>query len=482
MDYAEHTGRGQTAVLEPIEAVSEPTELPEAFTEGQEKEKVYGDLLRQISENREKISEHVSTLARFEWNEDSNSFGQFQKKELLGQGAYGAVYRATDSILERDVAIKTINLKDAIRDEEVGRLEESIVREALTMAKFQHPGIAPIHEIGMMEDKDGETIGLFIIMPFYPEGNLKQEQKNILDSSEEEKLRISERCLLGLTEALEEIHSRGLVHKDIKPENILKLSDDIYQFMDFGIARFLEELTNEWSGTPFYMAPEQLLQEDSDERIDYYSLGATIYNLFTGDKPFNGKTIIEVAAQIAHYGQDKTDKQEEWRQNLEDHQVGPNLTKFIIKLLEHKPEDRPDNLSKELKEAIMLDREGLRFRSIKRKIRSLITVACSPPSLLKKAPKEQPAEEPIVAELVRAAEPPKPEIHFEPEEASVKSKPASAPKQAKTATPQAKHKASETEPDDWEENETVPQTEVLYDSEKKTIMLKDHQKGKNKAA
>jgi len=222
------------------------------------------------------------------------AFPQFEVLELIGAGGMGAVYKARQPKLDRVVALKILTVAD--RDE---RFAERFQQEAKTLARLSHPNIVTIYDYG-------ETNGLYFLLMEYVEGlNLRQ----IMGAS-----RLAPAQALAIVppicEALQYAHDLGIVHRDIKPDNILMDQAGRVKIADFGIARLLGDARDEQMenssggdpgaasltqemilGTPNYMAPEQMSDPEAvDHRADIYSLGVVIYEMLTGERPGSALT------------------------------------------------------------------------------------------------------------------------------------------------------------------------------------------------
>ncbi|HSD31717.1 MAG TPA: serine/threonine-protein kinase [Gemmatimonadales bacterium] len=216
----------------------------------------------------------------------------FELGARLGEGGFGVVYRARDVRLRRDVAVKLLRRELVAGEGFVERFE----REAQALAALRHPNIVPVYAIG----DQGELI--YLIMPFV-EGvtltdYLREHGRLALDEAA--------RILRAVGGALTAAHGVGLVHRDIKPDNIMLEGPKRHPLlMDFGIAKTGQtgggvSLTSTGMvlGTPLYMSPEQAKADPSvDSRSDIYSLGVLAYQLFTGELPFNGDSIFAVLNQ-----------------------------------------------------------------------------------------------------------------------------------------------------------------------------------------
>ncbi len=218
--------------------------------------------------------------------------GRYHIVERLSTGAIGGVYKALDTILDRPVAVKCINLDTPFADHGPDELRERFVREARIAARLQHPNIVTIYDIVATADRG------FIIMEFI--------EGQSLDSliSERKRLTMPEalRVLTQLAGAIDYAHSRNVVHRDVKPVNIL-VSKSLWLWVtDFGIAK--SELSTNLTmaggvlGTPDYMSPEQAKGEDVDARSDLFSIGCILFECLTGEKPFRSPSLTGVLLSI----------------------------------------------------------------------------------------------------------------------------------------------------------------------------------------
>ena len=203
-------------------------------------------------------------------------FPQLEVKELIGQGGMGAVYLARQKALDRLVALKLIRPR-----ENDPTFAERFVREAKAMARLSHPQVVAVYE-------SGEAGGLPYLVMEYVEG------VTLRDAMRERKLTPAEALAIvpQICDALEYAHSQGVVHRDVKPENILLGRDGRVKIADFGLAKVTDPAgvsltgTRQAMGTPHYMAPEQWEKPgEVDHRADIYALGVVLYELLTGELP-----------------------------------------------------------------------------------------------------------------------------------------------------------------------------------------------------
>jgi len=207
--------------------------------------------------------------------------------ERLGMGGMAVVYKAYDTRLERDVAIKIIRT-EAIPQEQHERLLKRFEREAKAQARFSHPNIVPVYDYGEVEDSP------YLVMEYIRGGTLKERLHGPVD------WRQTIGWLVPIADALGYAHEQQTIHRDVKPSNILFGENDRPLLTDFGIAKLLE--TDEATltgtglgvGTPEYMAPEQW-QGKATQATDQYALGVVLYELLTGQKPYTADTPVAVA-------------------------------------------------------------------------------------------------------------------------------------------------------------------------------------------
>ena len=215
--------------------------------------------------------------------------GRYEVIGELGQGAMGVVYKARDPLIDRVVAIKTINLGLALdeKDEYEGRFYQ----EAKAAGRLNHPNIVTIYDVG----KSGDVA--YIAMEFLEGQELRDimNERGILPV--EQVLDVVAQVALGLAYA----HEHGIVHRDVKPSNIMLVRDGHVKITDFGIARMasaaIRTQTGMVLGSPKYMSPEQVMGKDIDQRSDIFSLGVMLYELLTGQAPFDGENVNAIMYQ-----------------------------------------------------------------------------------------------------------------------------------------------------------------------------------------
>jgi len=224
--------------------------------------------------------------------EQPAKIGRYDVDSEIGRGAMGVVYRAVDPMLERTVAIKTINM--ALDPGEIEHYEKRFTIEARAAGGLNHPNIVTIYDIGRSGDL------AYMAMEFL-EG---RELKDLIAGSElnlDRALDIAAQVADGLAYA----HQHEVVHRDIKPANIMILGDGRVKITDFGIARMrtadVRTQTGVVLGSPRYLSPEQVLGKRSDGRADIFSLGVILYEMIAGQPPFNGIDVNSLMFQIVNF-------------------------------------------------------------------------------------------------------------------------------------------------------------------------------------
>ena len=218
--------------------------------------------------------------------------GRYKIVRELGRGAMGVVYHAIDPNIGRPVAIKTIQLGQGRKPEDVERMRERLFREARSAGMLSHPGIVTIYDV----EQQGDLA--YIAMEYVDGPTLDQVMNEPSPMAHERMFSI----LAQTAVALDYAHSKGTVHRDIKPANIMIAKDGTTKITDFGIAKIAatEHLTVTGAivGTPHYMSPEQVQGQTVDGRSDQFSLAVIAYELMTGEKPFGGEHLTTVAYKI----------------------------------------------------------------------------------------------------------------------------------------------------------------------------------------
>jgi serine/threonine-protein kinase len=238
-----------------------------------------------------KFGKDEGKITLFAGLETKPTVGRYEILEELGQGAMGIVYKARDPKINRLVAIKTIRFSDDFEEKQVIEVKERFFREAELAGKLSHPAIIAIYDVGedyeltymAMELLDGSNLEAHC-----EPGNLLPQRRAVF-------------VIQKAAEALDFAHTQGVVHRDVKPGNIMLLQNGNVKVTDFGIAKAVASSQTKSGiilGTPNYMSPEQINGKPLDGRSDIFSLGALFYQLLTGRLPFAGKTLTELFYQV----------------------------------------------------------------------------------------------------------------------------------------------------------------------------------------
>jgi len=220
---------------------------------------------------------------------DSTTLGRYEILSELGRGAMGVVYKARDPLLDRLVAIKTVNM--ALEEDGVSFYEARFQQEARAAGGLNHPNIVTIHDIG----RSGDTA--YMSMEFLD----GVELRSLLTPGKPLELARAVSVAAQVAEGLAYAHERGVVHRDIKPPNIMVLGHGAIKITDFGIARMrssqVQTQTGTALGSPKYMSPEQVLGKRAEQQSDIFSLGIILYEMLTGAAPFAGETLAALMYQ-----------------------------------------------------------------------------------------------------------------------------------------------------------------------------------------
>ena len=250
---------------------------------------------------------------------------RYEIVELIGRGGMAYVYKAKDLKLNRFVAVKVLREEYTENEQFIKKFD----RESQAAAGLSHPNIVSVYDVGV----DGEVY--FIVMEFVDGITLKQylDKKGQLDYEE------ATNFIIDIAEALKCAHSHQIIHRDIKPHNIMLTKDLMPKVTDFGIARAITSstitMTNQTMGSVHYISPEQARGGFVDERSDLYSLGIMYFELLTGQLPFDEESTVTIA--IKHIQEDITPPK----------QLNPaipdSVNDVIVRLCQKKPEDRYQN-------------------------------------------------------------------------------------------------------------------------------------------
>ncbi len=221
--------------------------------------------------------------------------GRYELEQLIGRGGMGEVYRAHDTLLGRTVAIKVFRAPEGVAAAETASHRERLLREAQAAARLSHPNIVSVFDFAeeadvayiVMELVEGETLDALLARTGTP-----------LPPGE------AVRIVAAAARALDYAHAHSIIHRDIKPANIMILPTGEVKIADFGIAKFTGAssltLTGMVMGTPYYMAPEQVMAQTLSGHIDQFALAAVAYTMLTGQKPFAADTLPSLVNQILH--------------------------------------------------------------------------------------------------------------------------------------------------------------------------------------
>ncbi|MBO3093674.1 Stk1 family PASTA domain-containing Ser/Thr kinase [Cellulomonas dongxiuzhuiae] len=252
--------------------------------------------------------------------------GRYEVVSRIARGGMATVYLAIDRRLDREVALKVMHPHLA-EGATGGAFVARFRREARSAARLTHPGLVGVFDQGV----DGETS--YLTMEYVDGSNLRRQ------IAEQGALRVGEalRVTESVLDALAAAHRAGLVHRDVKPENVLIASDDRVRVADFGLARAVTEVTSTTTGTVLgtvaYLAPELVQRGASDARTDVYATGVMLFEMLTGRQPFTGETAIQVAFQHVTSEIPAPSTLVDWLPSEVDELVGA--------LAAHSPEDRP---------------------------------------------------------------------------------------------------------------------------------------------
>ncbi|MCQ2417548.1 MAG: Stk1 family PASTA domain-containing Ser/Thr kinase [Oscillospiraceae bacterium] len=265
--------------------------------------------------------------------------GRYEITERIGEGGMADVYRATDVVDNKTVAVKILKKEFAENEEFLRRFRN----ESKAIAVLNHPNIVKVFDVGFSERIQ------FIVMEYIDGFTLNEymEQEGQLSWKD------AVHFITQILRALQHAHSKGIVHRDIKPQNIMMLRDGTIKVMDFGIAKFAREDgktgTDKAIGTVHYISPEQARGGDTDAKSDIYSVGVMLYEMLTGKKPFDSDNPVSIA--VMHMQQ-----QVPLPDTINpDIQIG--LEEIILKAMEKNPEDRYQNV-REMTEDLKLFKEN----------------------------------------------------------------------------------------------------------------------------
>lgn len=255
------------------------------------------------------------------------TLGRYRIERVLGKGAMGIVYEAFDPRLGRRVAIKTI-LKSHLDDAAAKDYSMRFEREAQALGRLTHPHIVQVHDFGQERDV------AYLVMELVKGRDLK----SYFDSNERFDVKETVRMICELCEALEFAHRAGIIHRDVKPGNVMLDGEMRVKLTDFGVARVRDPDAATMTGaatmvgTPAYMSPEQISGRPVDGRTDVFASGVILYQLLTGEMPFTGNRAWTIAKKIMH--------DEPAAPSTIDETIHPGFDAVLAKALAKQPEQR----------------------------------------------------------------------------------------------------------------------------------------------
>ncbi len=245
--------------------------------------------------------------------------GRYEITELIGVGGMADVYKAVDVMENRTVAVKILKPEYSENEEFLRRFRN----ESKAIAVLSHPNIVKIYDVGFSDEIQ------FIVMEYIDGITLKEfiEQQGVL------RWKDALHFVTQILRALQHAHDKGIVHRDIKPQNIMLFTDGTIKVMDFGIARFSridgKTLSDKTIGSVHYISPEQARGDMTDERSDIYSVGVMLYEMLTGRKPFEGENPVAVA--LKHMQEDA----------VEPREIMPSIPEALEEIVIHAMEKNP---------------------------------------------------------------------------------------------------------------------------------------------
>ena len=252
--------------------------------------------------------------------------GRYVIVEEIGQGAMGVGYKAVDPLIDRTVAIKTINLD--LSKEELANFEKRFQREVQSAGKLNHPNIVTVYDVGRTE-------GVAYMAMEFLEG---KELREILDSGVVLPIEKIAHIASQVADGLGFAHEHGIVHRDVKPANVMVMKNGLVKITDFGIAQMSSAsrtLSGMVMGSPKYMSPEQVVGQAVDGRSDIFSLGVVLYEMLAGKTPFAGENISAIMYQILN---DEPIPPKAFNQNIPD-----SINFIVLKALAKHPDKRYQN-------------------------------------------------------------------------------------------------------------------------------------------
>jgi serine/threonine-protein kinase len=257
-----------------------------------------------------------------------SKIGRYDIVREMGRGAMGIVYEAVDPVIQRKVALKTIRFDRFSSGEELDELRTRFQHEAQAAGGLSHPNIVTIYDVGTDQD------ATFIAMEFIEGDSLE----HLIATKRKWPIETVLSLVSRIGEALEYAHEKGIIHRDVKPANILVDHAGRPRIVDFGIARLSSSTMTRTSmtlGTPSYMAPEQIAGQRVDKRADIFSLGVILYEMLTYQKPFAGSDVTTIIFKIM--------QQDPPLPRAIEREIPKGLEYVIMKTLSKNPADRPQS-------------------------------------------------------------------------------------------------------------------------------------------
>jgi hypothetical protein len=268
----------------------------------------------------------------------SATLGRYEILRELGHGAMGRVFLAHDPQIDRNVAIKTVQYLGALPEHEQLESRERFLREARAVGRLAHPCIVTLYDVDELE-------GVLYLVMEYVEGPTLD---NFCHRDRLLPVSVVAELVACAAEALHDAHRAGVVHRDIKPTNLIRVGEASLKIADFGLAKGVEtQLTHDGAllGTPSYMSPEQVRGQTVDGRSDLFSLGVVLFELLTGDRPFPGESVSSIIYRIVHDPPRALERREP---------LAPALCEFVTRALAKNPAERfatGEEFSRELRRA-----------------------------------------------------------------------------------------------------------------------------------
>jgi serine/threonine-protein kinase len=271
--------------------------------------------------------------------------GRYEVTGELGRGAMGVVYSATDPKLGRRVALKVLQAVQGVSPQDFEEFRSRFFREARTAGMLSHPNIVVVHDVDHDEQQGISFMAMELLKGKTVYDHLKEGVRFTRDQTID--------ICVQVAEGLDHAHRQGVVHRDVKPANLMLLEDGTVKITDFGIAKIAtSNLTRsgQFLGTPNYMSPEQVIGHVVDGRSDLFSLGIILYEMLTGEKPFMGSSLTTITYQIVNVNP------------IEPSKINPQVPRvfdqIVGKLLRKVPEERYQS-GKEVAEALRAARDAV---------------------------------------------------------------------------------------------------------------------------